>query len=127
MNSCTQSRNSNFRQVARTLIIIIKLILSTDVVHVTSVAQPKVSHCSVFKRPKTMFHTQFLDTFLAYLPTKFHAVTFYGSLVITTKLKVTVSLSLHYVVLQFTKKTRNRSCTFLENIMKLQDKFQYYV
>jgi len=42
-----------------------------------------------------MFHTQFVDTFTAYLTTKFHAVSPCGSLVnITTKLKLTNHVSL---------------------------------
>ena len=91
------------------LLIIIsnKLILRAYVAHVTTVAHLKVSHCSVFKCPNAMFHTQFVDSFMAYLPTKFHAVTPYGSLVITTKRKATYRCftQSHYFVLQFTKKS----------------------
>jgi len=112
------------------IIIYSKLILSVYVVQVTSVAHLKGSHCSVLKCPNTTFHTQFVDSFMAYLPTKFQAVTSYGSLVIATKRNATYpcftqSPSCCFTIYQ--KKTRNRSCIFIENIMKLHDKIQYYV
>jgi hypothetical protein len=77
-----------------------------------------------------MFRIQFVDTFMAYLPTKLHAVISYVSLVIVAKLKaiyIYVSLSLHYVVLQYTTKYCNRSCIFLENVTKHHEKIQCYV